>query len=205
MFERRHALDGLHAVDAFQRRLGGLSGADLNAFEEQLCAGDPAVNGWATLPLAPLRRLIEGRRIEQRDPRFTTFDELVAFCALAANPVGELVLHVFGQAAPPRVALADRIWTGLQLIGYLQDGRRYLPRADVDRFGDTPALIRFAAERAGAWLDAGAPLVSTLHGTARLYVGAKVAGGRAGLARLAGRHGGQVVTQWLAATVRRPG
>jgi phytoene/squalene synthetase len=199
MFER------VRVVDDFQRCLAGLSGPALDAFDEQLCAGDPAMSALATLPLAPLRRLIEARRIELGNPRFATFDDLVQFCALAANPVGELVLHVFGQATPPRVALAGRVWTGLQLIAYLRHDRNYLPRADVDRFGDTPNLIRFEAERAGAWLDAGAPLVSTMHGRGRLYVGAKLAGGRAALADLAGRHSGQVLTQWLAATVRRPG
>ena len=190
--------DRLRAVNDVQRRLSGLSGAALDAFD----VGDPAL---ATLPAEPLRRLVEARRIELDNPRFATFDDLVGFCALAANPVGELVLHAFGQATAPRVALADRVWTGLQLIAYLRHDRNYLPRADVDRFGDTPSLIRFEAERAGAWLDAGAPLVSTLHGWGRLYVGAKIAGGRAALADLAGRHSRQVLTQWLVAAVRRPG
>jgi squalene synthase HpnC len=157
------------------------------------------------LPLTPMLRLIEANRVDQRVTRYATFNQLLEYCTLSANPVGELVLHVFGAASPHRVALSDRICTALQLIEHLQDiaedhrrGRIYLPQADLDRFGVTehdlaqPAagrplrdLIRFAADRARAWLECGAPLVSTLHGWGRLAVSGYLAGGRAALTALA--------------------
>jgi squalene synthase HpnC len=157
------------------------------------------------LPLAPMLRLIEANRVDQRVTRYATFDELLGYCALSANPVGELVLHVFGAATPRRVALSDRVCTALQLIEHLQDvaedhrrGRIYLPRADLDRFGVTEAdlaqptagrsvrdLISFTADRARTWLESGAPLVSSLHGWGRLAVSGYLAGGRAALAALA--------------------
>ena len=63
-----------------------------------------------------------------------TFDELVEYCDLSANPVGELVLHVFGAATPERIQLSDLVCTALQLVEHWQDvgedfgrGRIYLP------------------------------------------------------------------------------
>jgi squalene synthase HpnC len=188
------------------------------------------------LPMEPLIQLIEANRVDQSVTRYGTFEELTRYCASSANPVGELVLHVFGRPRPVQVALSDRICTALQIIEHLQDiredrrrGRIYLPKADLDRFGvaeddlDAPTaspalrnLIGFQAERARAWLETGAPLVSTLRGWARLSVSGYLAGGRAALVALA-RSGydplrarpkptrWQVLAQWLVATIRSAG
>lgn len=188
------------------------------------------------LPLDPLLRLIEANRVDQHRTRYDTFDQLRDYCTLSADPVGELVLHVFGQAADFRVQLSDRICTALQLIEHVQDvgedyhrGRVYLPAADLRRFRVSEAelgaaaasdrlrqLLAFQAARAGAWLDAGAPLVAALHGWARLAVEGYLAGGRAALAVLAAdgynplprprKPGGyQVLAQWLTARARSAG
>ncbi|MEU4679245.1 squalene synthase HpnC [Micromonospora sp. NPDC023737] len=195
----------------------------------------PTVTG-CRLPIEALIRLIEANRVDQRVTRYVTFAQLVQYCTLSANPVGELVLHVFGQVGPARRELSDRICTALQIVEHLQDvaedhrrGRIYLPGEDMDRFGVTeddlarPAasrplreLIAFEAERARAWLDAGAPLVSALHGWARVAVGGYVAGGRATLDALAAAdhdplrdavrpYRRRVLRRWLAATVRSAG
>ncbi|RKF26378.1 squalene synthase HpnC [Micromonospora globbae] len=195
----------------------------------------PTVTGCG-LPLDALVRLVEANRLDQRVTRYATFAQLVDYCTLSANPIGELVLHVFGQAGPARRQLSDRICTALQLVEHLQDvaedhrrGRVYLPAEDLDRFGVTeedlgrPAataplreLIAFEAERARAWLDAGAPLVSALHGWARLAVGGYLAGGRATLDALAEADHDplraavrprrrRVLRRYLAATVRSAG
>src|SRR5437660_796593 len=65
--------------------------------------------------------------------------------AQPANPVGELVLSVFGKSSPARIALSDSICTALQLIEHCQDvdedfaaGRIYLPREELVRFGCDP-------------------------------------------------------------------
>jgi squalene synthase HpnC len=157
------------------------------------------------LPMAPLLRLVEANRVDQRRSAYGTFAELMAYCDLSANPVGELVLHVFGRATPERVALSDRICTALQLVEHLQDvaedhrrGRVYLPVEDLNRFRVRPDelsrpparhavrdLVAFEAERAAAWLESGAPLVATLRGWARPAVGGYLAGGRAALDALA--------------------
>ncbi|GAA2390304.1 squalene synthase HpnC [Dactylosporangium salmoneum] len=156
------------------------------------------------LPVGPLLRLIEANRVDQAVSRYATFEDLVGYCSLSANPVGELVLHVFGQADPLRVGLSDRICTALQVVEHLQDlaedhrrGRVYLPGADLDRFGVREAdlaaatasdalrgLVRFEAGRAKTLLDAGSPLVATLRGWARVAVAGYLAGGYATLRAL---------------------
>ena len=144
------------------------------------------------LPRGPFDRLIEANRRDQRQSTYDTYDELLDYCDLSANPVGELVLHVFGAATPERVALSDDVCTALQLLEHWQDvaedrsrGRVYLPAEDVERFADHDALMAFEIERARALLDRGAPLVGTLRGRARLAVAGYVGGGRANLDALA--------------------
>jgi squalene synthase HpnC len=153
------------------------------------------------IPREPLQALIQANRQDQHRHSYATFSELEAYCALSANPVGQLVLHVFGVATPERRALSDRVCTALQLVEHWQDivedserGRVYLPAEDLERFGCAPAdlaispapervraLVRFEVERARSILESGAPLIATLGGRPRLAVTAFVAGGRSAL------------------------
>ena len=157
------------------------------------------------LPRGPFDRLIEANRRDQETAAYETFEELVGYCDLSANPVGELVLHVFGAVTPDRVALSDRVCTALQLAEHWQDvaedraaGRVYIPAEDLDRFGvsatdlDAPTtapkvreLMTFEVDRARTLLDEGAPLVGRLGGRARLAVAGYVGGGRAALDSIA--------------------
>jgi squalene synthase HpnC len=152
-----------------------------------------------SLPREPFLRLIEANRSDQRQQTYETFDDLVDYCNLSANPVGELVLHVFGAATTERIAISDRVCTALQLAEHWQDvgedfrrGRIYLPAEDRRRFGveadglgaasASPALrelVEFETTRARRLLDEGAALVGTLRGRARIAVAGYVGGGRA--------------------------
>jgi phytoene/squalene synthetase len=96
----------------------------------------------------------------------------------------------------------------LQLAEHWQDvgedlgnGRIYLPAQDMERYGCTEAdlaepaagpalrdLMVFEVDRAQALLEAGAPLVGTLRGAARLAVAGYLAGGRAALAAIRAQH-----------------
>jgi squalene synthase HpnC len=154
-----------------------------------------------SLSRGPFDRLIEANRVDQRMSRYRTWAQLRGYCALSADPVGELVLEVFGLATPERVALSDSICTALQLTEHCQDvaedlaaGRVYLPLEDLERFGcsveDLHAshagaplrrVIAFEVARAHALLDDGAPLLGELSGRARLGVAGYLAGGRAAL------------------------
>ena len=156
------------------------------------------------VPAQPLLDLIQANRQDQRVTRYGTYAELARYCELSANPVGQVVLCIFGAATPDRVELSDRICTALQLAEHWQDvaedlanGRIYLPAEDLQRFGVTAAdlaepsagpavrsLMRFETERARRLLDQGAPLVGTLRGAARLAVAGYLAGGRAALAAI---------------------
>jgi squalene synthase HpnC len=152
-------------------------------------------------PREPFLRLIEANRRDQATSTYATHDELLEYCDLSANPVGELVLHVFGAATPERIALSDKVCSALQLVEHWQDvfedfvrGRVYLPTEDLERFGvradelaagwPTPEfkrLLAFEVERTRLLLDDGAPLIRRLRGRARLAVAGYVAGGRASL------------------------
>jgi squalene synthase HpnC len=156
------------------------------------------------VPAQPLLDLIEANRQDQKVTRYDTFAELTRYCELSANPVGQIVLYIFGAATRGRIVLSDSICTALQLVEHWQDvaedlanGRIYLPAEDLERFGCTEAdlaaptagpavreLIRFETDRAARMLDSGAPLVHTLHGAARLAVAGYLAGGRAALAAI---------------------
>jgi squalene synthase HpnC len=153
---------------------------------------------------APLRKLVQANRQDQEIHRYASWDQLVEYCALSADPVGHLVLHVFDAATPERLALSDHICTALQVIEHCQDvaedfadGRVYLPAEDLRLFGctdadlgaaSTPTRLRGVvarnADRAAALLDEGAPLIGKLDGWARVAVAGYLAGGRATLAAL---------------------
>jgi squalene synthase HpnC len=153
------------------------------------------------LEIDPFRRLIEANRRDQVLHRYQTFEDLLGYCALSANPVGELVLRIFGLATEDRLRLSDKVCTALQLTEHWQDvaedhaaGRIYLPIEDLTRFGvaeadlglpsATPqlgALMAFEVKRARALLDQGASLSRTLPGRYGFAVAGFIAGGRSAL------------------------
>ncbi len=157
------------------------------------------------LPIGPFHRLIDANRLDQVKHRHENYQELLDYCDLSANPVGELVLYVFGAATPERIRQSDAVCTGLQLVEHWQDvqedyaaGRIYLPSEDLVKFGcreeelgaDTASralreLLRFECERTHQLLDEGVPLVRSLRGRARLAISGFVAGGRAALDAIA--------------------
>ncbi len=149
----------------------------------------------------PFLRLIEANRQDQRVGRYQSWEELLGYCDLSANPVGQLVLEAFGLATAARVALSDSICTALQLTEHWQDvaedlarDRIYLPAEDMRRFGCSAEMLRaptaptplrtllaFEVARARALLAAGAPLLATLRGRHRIAVAGFIGGGRAAL------------------------
>ena len=189
----------LAALDELERELD-------RAFEGRatrplLVALEPTLRE-CRLPREPFARLIEANRVDQRVSAYDTWEQLRGYCALSANPVGELVLHVFDAATPARVRRSDAICTALQLAEHCQDvaedlrrGRVYLPAEDLRRFGCSAAdlhaeharpgiaaVLAFEVGRARGLLAQGAPLIDELEGLReRLAVAAFVAGGRAAL------------------------
>ncbi len=201
----------LGLLDDLDEDLGRLYAARQDSLRPGSQPRHPAVLGLAKvvtdceIPVQPFRDLIGANRQDQVVTRYETFDDLLGYCRLSANPVGRIVLHVFGCSTPGRAELSDAICSGLQIVEHLQDvaedfqaGRVYLPAADLRRYGCTehdlvgPAaapqlrrLIEFEADRAAALICSGSPLVGQLRGWARVAVAGYIAGGRAALAAIA--------------------
>lgn len=172
---------------------------------------DPAVRGLAktvtecAIPARPFRDLIAANQQDQVVFRYQTFADLLGYCELSANPVGQIVLHVFGVSTPERAGLSDCVCSGLQIVEHLQDvaedfraGRIYIPLDDLRSHGCSEAdlagstaspqlrgLLAAEAAKAAALISAGSPLIGQLRGPARAAVAGYVAGGRAALAALA--------------------
>jgi squalene synthase HpnC len=158
-----------------------------------------------TIPIEPFRRLLTAFRWDVEFRGFATFDELLRYCAHSANPVGHLVLYLFGHRDTERQARADDICTALQLTNFWQDlaidrgkGRIYLPRDDMERFGYTAddlrrgsandafrALMAFECERTRALFERGLPLAAMLDRARAREVRLFAGGGLAILQRLA--------------------
>ena len=118
--------------------------------------------------------------------------ELLDYCRRSANPVGRLLLHLYGVNDERALRQSDAICTALQLINFWQDlsvdlprGRYYLPREDCDAHGltassfetfrplgpaPTPvqaiALVASVVEWSRRLMSEGAPLVHALPGRA---------------------------------------
>ncbi|MFI6208245.1 squalene synthase HpnC [Streptomyces sp. NPDC051041] len=164
----------------------------------------PTVRRRALTP-GPFLDLIAANRQDQLVKRYETYDDLLSYCALSANPVGRLVLAVTGTSTPERIRRSDAVCTALQIVEHLQDvaedlarDRVYLPAEDMRRFhvretdlaaasagASVRALVAYEAQRARELLDEGIPLLGSVHGRLRLLLAGFVAGGRAAVEEIA--------------------
>lgn len=141
------------------------------------------------IPLAALDDLVDGCVADVQGTRYGSFDELVGYCRRVAGSIGRLSLGVFevrpGTSAREASQLADTLGIALQLTNILRDivedrgnGRVYLPREDLERFGctlepgvdgrlsDAPdrlaELVRWQARRAERYYYTGLQLLPLL-------------------------------------------
>ncbi|MCX5267589.1 squalene synthase HpnC [Streptomyces sp. NBC_00199] len=196
------AADRMVLLDAFEADLRRVfDGTPRHPLLRRL---QPAVRRHALAP-EPFLGLIAANRQDQLVTRYETYDDLLAYCELSANPVGRLVLAVTGASSPERIRLSDSVCTALQIVEHLQDvtedlgrDRVYLPAADMKRFhvqetdlakgtagASVRALVAYEAQRARDLLNEGAPLVGSVHGRLRLLLAGFVAGGRAAIRAIA--------------------
>lgn len=97
------------------------------------------------IPREPFADLLRAFRSDVNFPGYDTMDNLLGgYCRYSANPVGRLVLCLFGYRDEERQLLSDQVCSGLQLANFWQDvaidlrkGRIYFPRRDMERFGVT--------------------------------------------------------------------
>jgi squalene synthase HpnC len=147
--------------------------ADLSAYQTDLRAclrGEPSSPRWTevfvplgaviarhTLPEQPLVDLLDAFMQDvgkSRDGRgYADRTELLDYCRRSANPVGRLLLHLYGVDDPRALAESDDVCTALQLINFWQDlsvdiprGRFYVPATDCLAHGLDPAQV-------AAWAD----------------------------------------------------
>jgi hydroxysqualene synthase len=134
------------------------------------------------LPITELAAMIQGFRADLEVRRYASFAELRAYTALAAEPVGHLLLYLGGYRDPALHAFADDLSTGLAMAKLLQDiaadaarGRVYLPGEDLRHFGIDEAdllagrapagfadLVRFEVARTRALFERARPLVDRI-------------------------------------------
>lgn len=151
------------------------------------------------LPLQLFRDLLDAFSQDVVKTRYASFAELMDYCRRSADPVGRLLLHLFGAVTADNLRRSDAVCSALQLINHWQDvaidaakpvPRYYLPADEQDRFGVTEddlrrgtatpefqALMRFQVDRARALMLDGAPLGRALPGRMGLEIRAIVAGG----------------------------
>lgn len=149
------------------------------------------------LPLAPLEHLLDAFAQDVARTRdgagYADRAELLAYCSRSADPVGRLLLHLYGVQDPTALAQSDAVCSALQLINFWQDlgtdlarGRFYLPAEDCRRHGidfrrpdprRTPALLAELCAWARTLMRAGAPLVHRVPGRAGWELRLVVQGG----------------------------
>lgn len=194
-------------------RLAGLERyrAELDAIEAGRPTDDPiflrlrpAIAEFA-LPLQPFRDLLDAFAQDLTKKRYANFDELMDYCRRSADPIGRLLLLLYGIRDGKSQSLSDAVCSGLQLINHWQDiaidwkkGRVYLPQEDLARFGICEAQIAegrwdaawaammdFQIDRVRAMMAAGSSLVRVLPGRLGLELRLIVASGMRLLDKLA--------------------
>jgi squalene synthase HpnC len=156
------------------------------------------------LPLALFHDLLSAFRQDVTTTRYETVAALHDYCRRSANPIGRLLLQLYGKATAENCARSDAICTALQLINFWQDiaidwrkGRVYLPQEDLRRFGVGEAhiaegrcdgawraLIGDETARTRALLESGRPLTAALPWRLALELSGVLAGGHRVLDRI---------------------
>jgi squalene synthase HpnC len=158
------------------------------------------------LPLQPFYDLLSAFSQDVVTTRYANFDELLDYCRRSANPVGRLMLHLFGAVESRTLAQSDAVCSALQLINFWQDvaidwrkDRIYLPLEEMAHFGVSEThiaaavcddawrnLMTFQMDRSRSMMESGAPLGRLLPGRFGLEIRLTIRGGLAVLDKLEG-------------------
>ena len=149
------------------------------------------------LPIEPFEDLLSAFRQDVTTRRYETWAEVLHYCRRSANPVGRLVLRLFGYNSVELHRYSDAVCTALQLTNFWQDfaidwrrARLYLPEEawrpagasldDLDAGRITPAwqtALRHAADRTRRLFEEGRPIADRVHGRLRYELRATWLGG----------------------------
>ena len=157
------------------------------------------------LPMQPLADLLDAFAQDTHNPVYANRTELLDYCRRSANPVGRLLLHLYGLRDAALLQQSDAICTALQLINFWQDlsvdiprGRCYVPTDDLHAHGlqaqdllaghddkGTRALVHDLCGWAESLMRSGAPLALAVPGRGGWELRLVVQGGLRILAKIA--------------------
>lgn len=163
----------VNAVYAFARSTDGLANGDFGMIEARDRLGlidwhekefEHAIEGESAEPdLSALKRTIGSRQLSTgpfkdlilaarqdiTQLRYNNFEEVKEYCRRSANPLGRMVMNIFGCRDEEKLRLADRIAMGLRLafmwqrVGAdLQMDRIYLPQDEMANFGVSDETLK---------------------------------------------------------------
>ncbi|MDI1309444.1 MAG: squalene synthase HpnC [Methylotenera sp.] len=165
------------------------------------------------LPFEPFYDLLNAFSQDVTKTRYADYDEVLDYCTRSANPIGRLLLHLYGQSNPNNIKLSDNICTALQIINFIQDiaidfkkndgkQRIYLCQDEMAAFNITESQIQdfvdgtqeidenwqqfilFNLHRVNALLYSGKPLGRILTGRIGFEMRMIIAGGERIIAKI---------------------
>lgn len=193
----------LALLDGFRKELDSLAAG--NAPATPLFQQIAEIVAYYQLPLQPFYDLLDAFSQDVVKKRYANFAELMDYCRRSANPVGALLLHLYGAATPKNLAYSNAVCSSLQLINFLQDiaidyqgkNRIYLPLDEMAQYGVSEnqlargmtigmwnPFMQFQVERARKLLHSGTPLGKILPGRIALELRMIILGGETILRKL---------------------
>ena len=156
------------------------------------------------LPIDEFQKLIRSNYQDLEINRYKTFEDLIDYCELSANPVGSLVLRIFGDFNQSNLTLSNNICTGLQLINFIQDiyrdsklGRIYMPLEDLNKYKidendilnnktspEMNELVKMQCERSHKIINDGKSLVKILNGPKKIPISLFIQSGNLVLSKI---------------------
>jgi len=192
----------LALLDGYRRQLDRI-GSD-QALDDPLFIALAEIIKQHKLPLQLFHDLLDAFSQDVVKTRYENLGEVMDYCRRSANPIGRLLLHLYGELDERKLAYSDAICSALQIINFLQDvaidyrkNRIYIPQDELRKFrvsekqianGDAEGawwpLMQFQIERTRRLLQAGAPLGLALQGRVGLEMRSIIAGGETILRKL---------------------
>ena len=195
--------------DSAIKELLNLEKSLLNCFKKKCNENDEFFNLMQTiskfeLTIDDFQSLIQANYQDLQIKRYNSIDDLLEYCKLSANPVGSLVLKIFGDFNESNLKFSNYICTGLQLINFIQDmrrdsklGRIYIPLDDLKKFQidendilenkSTLAmrqLVKMQCERSYEIINSGKPLVESLDGPKKIPISLFIQSGNLVLSKI---------------------
>ncbi len=157
--------------------------------------------------------LLKAFKQDVRKRRYRDFNEVLDYCRCSANPVGRLILELFGIRNDEAFLYSDKICTALQLTNFYQDAaidykkdRIYLAQDEMEKFKvdnnvfelnennlNFKELLKYNVDRAQQLFDDGKKLFGFLHGKLKFEIKWTVYGGEEILSKI--RNSGYCVLQ----------